>query len=76
MATSEAVRALGLGDVTGRLTPGFSADLLVVEGDPLAPCYVLHVFTARTKLAEPVLREVRQSQAQRRGRGAGCGAAP
>ncbi|WP_406133228.1 amidohydrolase family protein [Streptomyces zaomyceticus] len=35
MATSEAARALGLADVTGQLTPGFSADLLVVEGDPL-----------------------------------------
>ncbi|MET9498793.1 amidohydrolase family protein [Streptomyces sp. NPDC006552] len=36
MATTEAARALGLGDVTGQLTPGYSADLLVVDGDPLA----------------------------------------
>ncbi|MFE5908721.1 amidohydrolase family protein [Streptomyces wedmorensis] len=35
MATSEAARALGLAEVTGQLTPGFRADLLVVEGDPL-----------------------------------------
>jgi imidazolonepropionase-like amidohydrolase len=26
---------LGLGEVTGRLAPGYSADLLVVAGDPL-----------------------------------------
>ncbi len=36
MATTEAAEALGLGAVTGRLTPGRDADLLVVEGDPLA----------------------------------------
>ncbi|MBO1330754.1 amidohydrolase family protein [Streptomyces sp. VRA16 Mangrove soil] len=36
MATSEAADALGLGDVTGRITTGHSADLLVVDGDPLA----------------------------------------
>lgn len=36
MATTEAAHALGLGDTTGRLTPGYSADLLVVDGDPLA----------------------------------------
>ncbi|MFC9498862.1 amidohydrolase family protein [Streptomyces sp. NPDC056982] len=36
MATTEAAGALGLGDTTGQLTLGYSADLLVVEGDPLA----------------------------------------
>ncbi|MDF3290168.1 amidohydrolase family protein [Streptomyces silvisoli] len=36
MATGEAARALGLGDVTGRIAPGYSADLLIVDGDPLA----------------------------------------
>lgn len=35
MATTEAAGALGLGDTTGQLTLGYSADLLVVEGDPL-----------------------------------------
>jgi imidazolonepropionase-like amidohydrolase len=34
-ATSRAAEALGLGTVTGRLAPGFRADLLAVEGDPL-----------------------------------------
>ncbi|MFI0212449.1 amidohydrolase family protein [Streptomyces diastaticus] len=29
-------RALGLGSVTGRVAPGYRADLLVVDGDPLA----------------------------------------
>ncbi|MFF2025259.1 amidohydrolase family protein [Streptomyces sp. NPDC058171] len=36
MATSEAAAALGLGSVTGRIAPGFRADLLLVDGDPLA----------------------------------------
>jgi imidazolonepropionase-like amidohydrolase len=35
IATTDSARALGLGDVTGRLAPGYSADLLVVSGDPL-----------------------------------------
>lgn len=36
MATTEAARALGVGDETGQLTTGYSADLLVVDGNPLA----------------------------------------
>ncbi|MFJ8931543.1 amidohydrolase family protein [Streptomyces sp. NPDC102364] len=36
MATTEAARALGVGDETGQLTTGYSADLLVVAGNPLA----------------------------------------
>ncbi|MFE3600761.1 amidohydrolase family protein [Streptomyces sp. NPDC059142] len=36
MATSQAADALGLGDVTGKVAPGFRADLLLVDGDPLA----------------------------------------
>ena len=35
MATTEAAAALGLGAVTGRLAPGYEADLIVVHGDPL-----------------------------------------
>ncbi len=34
-ATSDCAAAIGLGRVTGRLSIGFSADLLLVEGDPL-----------------------------------------
>ncbi|MEW1721580.1 amidohydrolase family protein [Streptomyces sp. NPDC093109] len=36
MATSEAATALGLGSTTGRIAPGYRADLLVVDGDPLS----------------------------------------
>ncbi|OKK02403.1 amidohydrolase [Streptomyces sp. CB03234] len=36
MATSDAATALGLGSVTGRIAPGYRADLLLVDGDPLA----------------------------------------
>ncbi|WP_405496327.1 amidohydrolase family protein [Streptomyces sp. NBC_00096] len=35
MATSEAAAALGVGDQTGRIAPGYSADLLLVDGNPL-----------------------------------------
>ncbi|MFD1660172.1 amidohydrolase family protein [Streptomyces caeni] len=35
MATTDAADALGLGKKTGRITPGFRADLLVIDGDPL-----------------------------------------
>jgi len=36
MATTEAAAVLGVGGVTGRLAPGYDADLIVVDGDPLA----------------------------------------
>ena len=35
-ATSVAADTLGLAGTTGRIRPGLSADLLVVDGDPLA----------------------------------------
>ncbi|MFI1953139.1 amidohydrolase family protein [Streptomyces xinghaiensis] len=35
MATADAADALGLGETTGRIAPGFRADLLAVDGDPL-----------------------------------------
>ncbi|WP_200834643.1 metal-dependent hydrolase family protein [Amycolatopsis alkalitolerans] len=41
-ATARAAEALGLGEVTGRLRPGLSADLIAVEGDPLADISALH----------------------------------
>lgn len=40
-ATSTAACALGLGDQTGTVAPGHRADLLVVDGDPLADLRVL-----------------------------------
>ena len=35
MATTEAAAALGVDAITGRLAPGFDADLIVVDGDPI-----------------------------------------
>lgn len=40
-ATSSAADALGLGKRTGKITPGHWADLLVVDGDPLADLRLL-----------------------------------
>jgi imidazolonepropionase-like amidohydrolase len=40
--TSRAARAIGLGDRKGRLAAGFDADLLVVDGDPLADPGAIH----------------------------------
>jgi imidazolonepropionase-like amidohydrolase len=34
MATTEAAAALGLDTITGRLAPGYDADLIVIDGDP------------------------------------------
>ena len=42
MATTEAAAALGLGAITGRLAPGYEADLIVVHGDPQADIAALH----------------------------------
>jgi len=36
IATEDSAAGLGLASVTGRLEPGLAADVLVVEGDPLA----------------------------------------
>ena len=41
MATTEAAAALGVGAITGRLAPGYDADLIVVDGDPRADIAVL-----------------------------------
>ncbi|RLV09957.1 amidohydrolase [Streptomyces griseocarneus] len=35
MATTEAAKALGVADRAGRIAPGYRADLLVVDGDPV-----------------------------------------
>ncbi|MFP8874020.1 MAG: amidohydrolase family protein [Myxococcota bacterium] len=40
-ATSQSADALGIGNEVGRLRPGFQADILVVEGDPLVDLSVL-----------------------------------
>ncbi len=36
MATSDAAAIMGLGEITGRLQPGFEADLVFLNSDPLA----------------------------------------
>jgi imidazolonepropionase-like amidohydrolase len=41
MATTEAAAALGVADITGRLAPGYEADLIVVHGNPLTDITVL-----------------------------------
>ncbi|MEV4483241.1 amidohydrolase family protein [Micromonospora coxensis] len=46
LATVASAAAIGLGAVTGRLATGYSADLLVVEGDPLVDLSAL----SRTRL--------------------------
>ncbi|MFJ1746386.1 amidohydrolase family protein [Streptomyces sp. NPDC088116] len=46
MATIDAADALGLGAVTGRIAPGFRADLLLVDGDPLADLGTLEAVRA------------------------------
>lgn len=46
MATSEAAHALGLGDTVGTIAPGYRADLLIVDGDPLTGLSALQKVTA------------------------------
>jgi len=41
LATAAAAEAIGLGDRAGRLLPGHDADLVVVDGDPLADLQAL-----------------------------------
>jgi len=41
MATTRAADALGIGASTGRLAPGYEADVIVVDGDPRADISVL-----------------------------------
>ncbi|WP_432198953.1 amidohydrolase family protein [Streptomyces sp. bgisy027] len=55
MATADAADALGLGESTGRIAPGFRADLLVIDGDPLEDLGVLK--TVRTVVAAGGLYE-------------------
>ncbi len=61
MATSGAADALGIADVTGRLRPGLAADVLVVDGDPLADLDALtriELVVARGRLHGPPPRSV------------------
>jgi imidazolonepropionase-like amidohydrolase len=42
LATSRAASACGLGDTKGRLAPGFDADIVAVDGNPLVDLAALH----------------------------------
>jgi imidazolonepropionase-like amidohydrolase len=42
MLTSEAAEVIGLGHRKGRIAPGFDADILAVDGDPLADPAAVH----------------------------------
>jgi len=42
MITSKAAEVIGLGHRKGRIAPGFDADILAVDGDPLADPAALH----------------------------------
>lgn len=41
MATTRGAAALGLGDTIGQIAPGFRAELILVDGDPLADIAVV-----------------------------------
>jgi imidazolonepropionase-like amidohydrolase len=45
-ATSRAADLCGVGDRTGRLAPGYDADILAVHGDPLADVAALRSVAA------------------------------
>jgi imidazolonepropionase-like amidohydrolase len=53
-ATSHCADALGIGSVAGRLAPGFRADVLIVEGNPLEDLTVLRRPLAVYKAGERV----------------------
>jgi imidazolonepropionase-like amidohydrolase len=42
MVTSVAAEVIGLGHRKGRIAPGFDADILAVDGDPIADPAALH----------------------------------
>ncbi|BAL88431.1 putative amidohydrolase [Actinoplanes missouriensis 431] len=56
LATTGAARLIGLGATTGLIAPGFDADLLVVDGDPLADLGALRrvrLVVARGRVSTP-----------------------
>ncbi|MEV5468058.1 amidohydrolase family protein [Streptomyces griseoincarnatus] len=62
MATADAADALGLGETTGRIAPGFRADLLMIDGDPLEDLTALKA--VRTVVAAGQRHEPRETAAQ------------
>jgi imidazolonepropionase-like amidohydrolase len=51
MITSAAAGVIGLGHRKGRIAPGFDADILAVDGDPIADPDALHRIRARGQCA-------------------------
>lgn len=56
-ATSVAAEVLGLGARTGRLAAGYDADVLIVDGDPLADPDAIHRILAVYARGTPVIPE-------------------
>lgn len=54
--TSVGARVVGLGDRKGRVAPGYDADLLVVDGDPLTDPDAIHRIVAVYRAGLPVDR--------------------
>jgi imidazolonepropionase-like amidohydrolase len=52
--TSGAARAIGLGHIKGRLAPGYDADVLIVDGDPLTDPSAIHRIRAVYSCGRPV----------------------
>jgi len=53
--TSRAAAVVGLADTKGRLAPGYDADLLIVDGDPIADRHAIHRIRAVYSRGLPVV---------------------
>lgn len=62
-ATSGAAASLGLGDQIGRLAPGYAADLVVADGDPLTDVNTLVSGLAKPRLVVAAGHVVAQTKA-------------
>ena len=57
--TSDAADALGLAATTGAIRPGLAADLVAVEGDPIADLSALRRVRDVIRAGRPVVRDGR-----------------
>ena len=64
MVTSVAAGVIGLGHRKGRIAPGFDADILAVDGDPIADPAALHRIRAVYARGTRCRRRVRRTGAQ------------
>ena len=72
-ATVRAAEALGLGDVTGRLAEGLTADVIAVEGDPSTDLAALHELRFVMTRGEPFTPDPDRAVLARPGDGEGAG---